>query len=93
MLKSALDANPALVLALFPLSQWPMVKQWSAKVIALIAVHALVHAPSKQLLSNGVIHLFDSLLFQLMEQRTGKAGDYPRLSFFLSDFLTKIECS
>jgi hypothetical protein len=52
MLKSALDANPALVLALFPLSQWPMVKQWSAKVIALIAVHALVLAPQKQLLSN-----------------------------------------
>ncbi len=52
MLKSALDANPALVHALSPLSQWPMVKHRSAKVIALIAVHALVHAPLKQLLSN-----------------------------------------
>ena len=52
MLKSALDANPALVHALSPRSPWLMVSQKSAKATALIAVHALVHAPLKQLLSN-----------------------------------------
>jgi hypothetical protein len=52
MLKSALDANPALVHALSPRSLWLMASQKSVKAIASIAVHALVHAPLKQSLSN-----------------------------------------